>query len=94
MPLPRLYSASCLSIIDESEVMGQDPFYIPSVGECIYRDRGEPAHQGPLTDEHIVPFGLGGTGVFREASCKACAKVTAKFEGVVQRTILGPCGRE
>jgi hypothetical protein len=58
-------------------------FFDP-VGVCIYC--GNP---NDLTDEHIVPFGLGGVDILPSASCKACAKITGKIEGVVQRTILG-----
>jgi hypothetical protein len=43
-----------------------------------------------LTDEHIIPFGLGGRWVLPGASCKRCAAITGSFEGTVQRTMLGP----
>jgi hypothetical protein len=33
-----------------------------------------------LTDEHIVPFGLGGRQKLREASCKVCQDITSKIE--------------
>src|SRR5262249_23202886 len=48
------------------------------------------SHVGPLTDEHIIPLGLGGSVVIRLASCKACASITSRFEQMVQRTIMGP----
>lgn len=43
-----------------------------------------------LCDEHIIPFGLGGRWLVPKGSCRPCAKVTSAFEGVVQRTMLGP----
>lgn len=54
------------------------------VGACIYCGATE-----NLTDEHIIPFGLGGTLILPDASCKACATITGRFEGICQRTILG-----
>jgi len=57
-----------------------------AAGHCIYCG----TKQGPLSDEHIVPFGLGGTLVLPKASCKACATETAKLEQVIQRMMLGP----
>lgn len=43
-----------------------------------------------LTDEHIIPFGLGGRWLLPKASCRVCARITGAYEGVCQRTILGP----
>jgi hypothetical protein len=43
----------------------------------------------PLTDEHIIPLGLAGEHVLPRSSCKECARVTGRFEGVVLRTIFG-----
>lgn len=48
-------------------------------GECIYCGA-----TSDLTDEHIVPFGLGGDHVLPKSSCKPCAAITSRFE----RTIL------
>jgi hypothetical protein len=55
------------------------------VGRCIYCG----ASDCELTDEHIIPFGLGGADILPKSSCKPCARITGKFEGVVQRTIFG-----
>lgn len=49
---------------------------LPPVGTCIYC--GFTA--GRLTDEHIIPQGLGGTLVLEMASCDPCAQVTSRFE--------------
>jgi hypothetical protein len=57
----------------------------PAVGQCIYCGSTD-----KLTDEHIVPFSLGGRWVLPKASCRNCAKVTGAFEGEFARTILGP----
>lgn len=38
-----------------------------------------------LSDEHIIPFGLGGTLVLPKSSCAQCATVTSKFEMAVLR---------
>jgi len=43
---------------------------------CIYCD----AQKAKLTDEHIVPYSLGGTIVLPKASCTACQKLINDFE--------------
>jgi hypothetical protein len=43
-----------------------------------------------LSDEHIIPFGLGGRLVFPKASCARCSDATKKFERTCQRTMYGP----
>lgn len=53
----------------------------PFVGTCIYCGSAE-----QLTDEHVLPYGLGGALVLKKASCKACSKVTANLE---QRLLRG-----
>lgn len=54
------------------------------VGACIYCG----ATQGRLTEEHIVPKGLGGTLVLPDSSCDPCAKLTSQFEMKVLRGFL------
>lgn len=56
------------------------------VGFCIYCG----TKQGRFTDEHIIPFGLGGTLILPKSSCRACAAKTAATEQTIQRMILGP----
>jgi hypothetical protein len=51
---------------------------------CIYCGKSDI----PLTDEHVIPFSLGGTVVLPKASCKGCAKQTAKLEGYAGRHIF------
>ncbi len=50
------------------------------VGECIYC--GQTAD---LTDEHILPYALGGRIVLPQSSCRRCARITGQFEGAVLR---------
>jgi hypothetical protein len=52
------------------------------VNECIYC-----GSRDGLTDEHIIPAGLGGGDILPRASCKACALDTSKFE---LRLLRGP----
>jgi hypothetical protein len=59
----------------------------PSFGQCIYC--GEPQAKTKLTDEHIVPFSLGGTSVLLKASCTSCAKITSQLELHLARNIFG-----
>ncbi len=56
--------------------------YAP-VGCCIYCGDID-----NLTDEHIIPSGLGGDWVLPKASCCECAKITGKFEDKVLRGSL------
>jgi hypothetical protein len=51
---------------------------------CIYC-----GSRSELSDEHVIPYGLEGEYVLRNASCQDCAKITSKFEdSVLRRTLL------
>lgn len=56
------------------------------IGFCIYcGDRNS-----RLSDEHIVPFGLGGNSLILPlSSCKRCAEITSKFELDCLRSAYG-----
>jgi hypothetical protein len=43
-----------------------------------------------LTDEHIIPFGLGGREILPKASCKTCAKETGRVEHRILRGMFWP----
>lgn len=58
---------------------------IPSRGVCIYCKQSDIK----LTDEHIVPFSLGGRHILLEASCLSCADITKKFEQDISRSLWG-----
>lgn len=63
----------------------------PPANACIYANAGE-NHDGPLTDEHIIPFGLlskGGDWFLPKSSCLNCACITKKFEDLCLRRTLG-----
>lgn len=67
--------------------MLSETFRYPPVGRCIYCGATE-----NLTDEHIIPFSLGGVLILPAASCNGrdgCNKKTHRFEGVVARQIFG-----
>jgi len=55
------------------------------VGSCIYC-----GSTNSLTDEHIVPYALGGRGVLPQSSCTTCAAITGKIEQDVLRGSLRP----
>lgn len=57
----------------------------PSIGNCIYCNSSD----NVLTDEHIVPYFLGGKHVLVKASCENCANITKKFEQDVARELWG-----
>lgn len=65
--------------------MAHGPTYYPSRNCCIYCQ----ATGVRLTDEHVVPYSLGGSHVLRGASCDACANITKKFEQKVARDLWG-----
>lgn len=46
------------------------------VGQCIYCG----SEQNPLSDEHVVPYGLSGTFVLPKSSCRSCAQATSQLE--------------
>jgi hypothetical protein len=54
-----------------------------SINRCIYCGATE-----GLTDEHVVPFALGGRFVLPDASCLLCAEVTSEFERRVLRGFM------
>jgi hypothetical protein len=58
----------------------------PSFGECIYC--GASANEVELTNEHIVPYSLGGNAVILGGSCKACAAETTKLEDEIGRKVF------
>ena len=65
--------------------MPRGPFHIDSKGACIYCGDID----AELSDEHIVPYSLGGSHVLRKASCSSCADITKKFEQRVARDLWG-----
>lgn len=66
-----------------------EPNFPRVVGACIYCGAG-PAPDAPLGDEHVVPYGLSGEWVLRDASCPSCADVTSNVERDVLRNALLP----
>lgn len=64
--------------------MSVPPTSYRPVNVCIYC--GAPDE---LTDEHIIPFGLGGHFVLPKSSCKRCATETSKVELAVLRRMMG-----
>ena len=56
-----------------------------SPGKCIYCGTSS-----DLSDEHIIPFALGGKLVLEKSSCPSCAKIISDFEQTCMRTMYGP----
>ena len=65
--------------------MPRGPFHFDAKGACIYCGDID----AELSDEHIVPYSLGGSHVLRKASCSSCADITKKFEQRVARDLWG-----
>ena len=47
-----------------------------NIGKCIYCGGAF----DKLTDEHVIPFALGGTMVLHNASCEECRDITSRYE--------------
>ena len=45
-----------------------------AIGKCIYCGADDPSPLERFTDEHIVPYALGGHWILPEASCQSCQK--------------------
>jgi len=58
---------------------------IGTADACIYCGTRE-----DLRDEHVIPYGLEGEYVLRQASCRDCETMTASFERAVLRHLLLP----
>src|SRR6266849_10676082 len=60
------------------------------IGRCIYCGAAEfdPGSGCKLSDEHIIPEGLGARLILPEASCKQCALRTQRFENAILGTLL------
>src|ERR1700722_327750 len=61
------------------------PKIYPALNRCMYC-----GSMSGLSDEHVVPFGLGGRVIVPKSSCTDCAKKTGRFERTCQRTMFGP----
>ena len=59
--------------------------HYPSKGACIYCGDCN----SKLSNEHIIPFAIGGVSVIDRASCQACARITSRFELKVMRDLWG-----
>lgn len=60
---------------------------LADIGRCIYCGSADP----PLTDEHIIPFGLGGEDVLAAASCMECQRaINSGYESRLLRSSLLP----
>lgn len=57
--------------------------------EINFLKKGEVVKEpAKLSDEHIIPYGLGGTLLFEKSSCQECARITSKLERDVMRGFL------
>lgn len=73
-------------------LLAQSPKYI-TTNNCNYSNANLCIYCGStenLTDEHIIPYGLGGRWVLPKASCSECSKITSKFENNCLKKMYGP----
>lgn len=61
--------------------------YAMVVGRCIYCGAREGSVE--LSDEHVLPFALGGHRVLPRSSCNDCAEIIKRMEGKIARDMLG-----
>lgn len=79
----EISSSSCLCF-----AMRVPPkFKFPPVGYCIYCADN---FQQRLTEEHIIPYSLGGHRVLPKASCGRCATITAEIERYCCQHMFSP----
>ena len=78
--------------LDRSSGMGKNRFRItgphkiyPPANRCIYCGSTD-----DLSDEHIIPFSLGGNVVLPKASCGKCRDATHAFEGQCAGAMMLP----
>jgi hypothetical protein len=55
-----------------------------TISSCIYC-----SSSNRLSDEHIVPYSLGGSLTLKDASCENCSDITKKFEQICARNMFG-----
>lgn len=62
----------------------------PAIGACIYCGAKEfkPNTGLPLSEEHIIAEGIGGSIVLPASSCHECNKITCAIESDVQRSMF------
>jgi len=71
---------------DENEITGaRDSQLLLEVGFCIYCGA-----RGQLSDEHVIPFALGGNLILPKSSCQDCAAITSACERRVLRGFMLP----
>lgn len=63
-----------------------DPPFPVYIGRCIYCSAAD-----GLTDEHVIPFSLGGEWKLLAASCPRCSRTTSAVERHVSREHLVAC---
>lgn len=61
-----------------------NPKVFPPVGRCVYC--GSDGLPKGLSTEHIIAFGLSGSGLLPKASCAACSVITGQLEQACLRT--------
>lgn len=83
LPMVAMYGAIAPMI--ECHIRTKSVSY-EGTGRCIYC--GLPESGNNLSDEHIIPYGLGGRMVFKRASCIECSNQTHAFEGNVLGTFF------
>jgi hypothetical protein len=78
LPDPQIIREMRVFDKDHRNVVG--PF-----GYCIYCGSVNP----PLSKEHVIPHGLGGSTILLKASCEKCADITKRFEQICLRENFG-----
>jgi hypothetical protein len=63
---------------------------LPQLGKCAYcgRTTYRDDSDEPLSDEHVIAEGMGGTVILPKASCHECQKATTSIEGAILKHCL------
>ena len=67
------------------ETNNNEQIHYPAVNRCIYCGNIDEK----LSDEHIIPYGLGGTWILPKSSCPKCQKIINEFETFNLHSMLG-----
>jgi hypothetical protein len=85
--MPTLRSAGSYEpVAPLGQTLVREPAFPQTIGACIYcgcRDED-------LSDEHVIPFALGGNWILKKASCRAHRDLTSAIEGAVLHHAWGP----
>lgn len=78
-----------MGLLNGSWVDAAENFGLSPADVCVYCGQAfSKTYASRLSDEHVVPEGLGGNLIVPRASCSSCANVTSKYERFIAQQML------